>query len=125
MSGFLESPLVGSFFEDPRTGEYPHNILVESLVATGAVGTACLLGALVVAVRNAVVLCHSQAAESWVALLFIQYLVAAQFSGAIWSTTIFWPLFALMIARPSMGGGAAAASLANTRATGLGHLGRK
>ena len=76
---------------------YPHNLFAEALVTTGALGTTCLIVAVIGGLRHAVGLIRVRSPHSWVAVIFIQHFVGAQFSGAVWSLDIFWPLLAFMI----------------------------
>jgi len=92
------SPFIGSTFEDPTTRSYPHNIFVELYMATGifiAAGLVIVCAALCV---RSIKLLQQRSKASWSGVLFIQFLVGAQFSSAFYSSTYFWCAVGLVIA---------------------------
>ena len=95
---FLSSPLVGSGLEGHRVGFYPHNAIVEAFMATGIVGGIALLAVLASAGLSAWRLLTQQAGSGWTALLCIQYIVAAQFSGALWGAGAMWSFIGAVFA---------------------------
>lgn len=94
---FLESPLWGSSLEERITGSYPHNILLESLMATGFSGGVMLMGLMLLGVYVSYWLLAKKAGIAWVGLIYFQYFVAAQFSGAIYNVTVFWAFLAVLV----------------------------
>lgn len=96
---FLGSPLIGDSLEEKTTNFYPHNILLEALMATGLIGGLPFMALLYKALSRARALISRNAPTGWIALLFIQYLVGAQFSGAIYINTVFWMLLGMLLAR--------------------------
>jgi hypothetical protein len=90
VSQFLDSPLIGDSLEVRSTHFYPHNVIIESLMATGIVGGIPFILVIIAGLRAAYRVVQTRSENGWVALLFIQYLVAAQFSGALYSVTPFW-----------------------------------
>ncbi len=66
---FLDAPLFGAVLEDPAFGIYPQNIIVEAFMTTGIFGGS----------------------------LFVQYCMAAQFSGAIYTASTAWALLACIL----------------------------
>ena len=106
---FLESPWFGSSLEEKSTGQYPHNVVLESFMATGIFGGAVFVILLVGATFRALCLLrreHSGPYAPWVAILFVQYLIGANLSGAIWSNSAMWCLLAAVYAcgQPSASG---------------------
>lgn len=97
IQGFFNSPIFGSYLEDPTHAIYPHNLILESFVSMG------LAGGLIFLIVNFVVFVYayrmhkSKVIQSWIPLVFIQYVVGAQFSGAIYSSTNYWILLGFML----------------------------
>ena len=93
---FLARPLLGSAYVELEFKDYPHNLFIESAMALGVVGLGLLVAILIRATRHA----SRQMSEGrlLVPLLFAQYLVAAQFSGAIWGSSALWACAALLLA---------------------------
>jgi len=95
---FARSPIVGDALEEQTTGFYPHNVIVESFMATGVMGGLPFLVLLYLAVMGAFRVIRSRSEHAWLGLLFMQYLIAAQFSGAIYGVTTMWALLGATIA---------------------------
>jgi O-antigen ligase len=85
IDAFLRNPIIGTSFALPESGGWAHNIFIEAAMALGVVGLVLL-----------VILCLRSFASSVSALrtggtmsafLFLQFVVAGQFSGALWG----WP----------------------------------
>lgn len=89
---FLDAPLFGAALEDPAFGIYPHNIFVEAFMATGVFGGTMLIVLLGMSGWLAFRISRSNTTLSIYGALFVQYLIAAQFSGAIWSSSTLWVL---------------------------------
>lgn len=95
---FARSPLIGDALEEETTGFYPHNVVVESFMATGVAGGLSLVALIFSAITAAYRLVKWRSEHAWVALVFVQYLAAAQFSGAIYGVTMMWTLLGATIA---------------------------
>lgn len=95
---FIEAPISGNALEERTTRNYPHNIVLEALIATGIFGALALVMALVWLLRQTVRLLQARSPYGWLALLFVQYLVGAQMSGAVWSSYQLWTLCGALIA---------------------------
>jgi O-antigen ligase len=95
---FLESPIVGDALEEKATRFYPHNVVLESFMATGFAGGLAFLAILIFGLISAYKLLKWRTVDGWVALIFVQYLIAAQFSGAIYNATIMWTFMSSTIA---------------------------
>jgi oligosaccharide repeat unit polymerase len=72
---------------------YPHNILLETLMSTGIIGFILLLLFLVPGFRNTLKISNKIPQFVWIAVLLIQGLSQAMFSGALYfSVLVFFPL---------------------------------
>lgn len=92
---FRANPLFGGLLEEPNTNFYPHNILLESLMSTGVLGFVFLFSAMLIGVYTSFALMRERSNSSWIGLLFIIYLVQAQFSGSIYKSYELWTMLAL------------------------------
>lgn len=94
---FIQSPIIGDSLEEKETRLYPHNVVLESFMATGLIGglpfVILILYGIYISFRNL----KMKSEHGWIALLFIQYLIAAQFSGALYASSILWTFLALNI----------------------------
>ena len=94
---FMSNPLFGDALEERTISFYPHNVIIESLLATGIVGGVAFLLLLIMGFRCAVNILNGDSNSGWVGLLYFQYFMSAQFSGAIYTITTFWILSSLVI----------------------------
>jgi O-antigen ligase len=94
---FLNAPLLGAALEDPTFKIYPHNIIVEAFMATGIFGGTMLIVLLGLTVRRAFQLARSNPEVSIYGALFVQYIVAAQLSGSIYTSASAWVLLGLLV----------------------------
>jgi hypothetical protein len=94
---FMEHPLFGNALEETNSQEYPHNIALESFMATGVLGgfmfSAFLLWALVAGFSLA-----RAPAHRWIALLLVQQVVAGLTAGALSYSSATWCLSVAAIA---------------------------
>jgi hypothetical protein len=91
----------GRYAIELTTGNYPHNIYLESLMAVGFLGTIPFAVHLVCASRAAIGIIRSQGypiSAVLIAVLFIRDAIAASGSGGLWSSTGFWITSILVIA---------------------------
>ena len=92
---FLANPFLGSAYVEIESLEYPHNIFIEAGMSMGFVGLVVLLAILWRATKKAkTLLSHGQLL---VPLLFVQYLVSAQFSGALWGYSQLWVALSILV----------------------------
>ena len=91
-----ESPLFGSYIELPNSKGYPHNLLLEVLLTTGFLG-AFLLGLLVYTVIKKGLASKLDVFSEYVYIAFFFYFIAAQFSGAIYTSLALWATLSLLI----------------------------
>jgi O-antigen ligase len=94
---FLESPLLGDSLEERTSLFYPHNLILESLMSVGVIGTVPLLFVLIACFHRATKLIRIRSPHGWIALIFIQQLVASQFSGAIYTSDTLWVCIAVLL----------------------------
>jgi O-antigen ligase len=87
-----ESPLTGGYLEDPKFMVYPHNIFLESLMSLGIIGGILIVYLIYKSVRNAILLSRKNPGYKIFTALLIQYVVAAQFSGSLYTSTAMWAL---------------------------------
>ena len=80
---------IGSSIEQNASYNYPHNLFVESLMSTGILGTSLLLITLY-EVFKYLYKDYMRRNSSLITLLWVQYFIAFQFSGAIWNSAAFW-----------------------------------
>ncbi|WP_150121347.1 O-antigen ligase family protein, partial [Sulfitobacter sp. HI0023] len=95
---FTQNPIFGNAIEEQRTQYYPHNVLLESLMATGLIGSIPFIGITVLALYSAWRILRRGAGDLWIGLLTVQYITAHQFSGALYNSTTMWMTIALAIA---------------------------
>ena len=92
-----DNPIFGNGLEEKSTRFYPHNVIVESFMATGFVGGVSFLVIAAFGVRMSLQVISAGSDHGWVALIFMQYLVACQFSGAIYSVGTYWAFLGAVI----------------------------
>jgi O-antigen ligase len=97
---FLDHPWTGSAHVELESLTYPHNVVIESAMATGVVGaTLCIALTLGMLLSIAARL---RRGERIVPLLGMQYLINAQLSGSLFASSALWVLTAMMLAAPSI-----------------------
>lgn len=93
---FLERPVFGTSIDLPEGG-YPHNILLEAFLSTGAAGGGLVLFMMVHGLIRSYWLIRQDERRMWLALFYMQYLVLGLFSGALYDNWMFWCLYAAVI----------------------------
>jgi len=95
---FLDNPLLGSALEELNTHFYPHNVIIESFMATGIIGGIIFCLLIIISMMAAFQLIRTHSITySWIGLFYIQYLIGALFSGSLWGSNIMWCLMAAVI----------------------------
>lgn len=94
---FAGSPIYGNALEEERTGFYPHNVILESFMATGLLGGLPFLALIFYGVLASYRLIERRSEHGWIPLIFIQYFIAAQFSGSLFTSTVMWTFLAIVI----------------------------
>jgi hypothetical protein len=100
ISEFVEHPWFGSVFVEPILKAYPHNLVIETAMALGVVGLALLTVIIAragVQIRKRLRIRRSQLL---LPLLFLQYFLGAQLSGAIWGNSGFWVVMSILVGYP-------------------------
>ncbi len=95
---FLDSPFLGDGVETRLFAYYPHNVVLEAFMTTGIFGGALFLLIIGLSLLGAWRLFKNRRDKIWLGLLLIQYVVAAQLSGAIYQTNAMWVLMASTMA---------------------------
>ncbi len=87
---FTDNPIFGDSMFEKVTGSYPHNSVLESLMATGLVGGIAYLVCVVLMIVAALKLLAREDGYEWFALLAIFFLVGSQFSAAHYGNGAHW-----------------------------------
>ena len=87
---FLNEPILGSSIFEPITQSYPHNLVLEALMATGVFGGLAYLICVGLMLIAALRLIYRQDGSEWIGLLAIMYFIGAQFSGAHYASGAHW-----------------------------------
>lgn len=94
---FVQHPIFGSALDEIRSHDYPHNVLVESFMATGVVGGfmfgAFLLWSLLRGISLAI-----GTNTRWLAFLLVQQVVVGLTAGALYLSGSMWSMSAAGIA---------------------------
>ena len=93
---FLDYPLTGRALEG-RYDIYPHNLLIESFMATGMFGGGAFVWILLLGFRAALRLIGQSSEYAWIGFLFLQMTVYGCFSGSLWSLSGFWYMLAAVL----------------------------
>lgn len=95
---FIDNPLGGGGLEVRHALTYPHNVVLESLMATGFVGGLSFLVMIAMGLIYARRLIVTESPFGWLGLLLIQRVVAGMFSGALYASSDLWYLLASVAA---------------------------
>lgn len=94
---FLDHPVLGSGLEERNSKQYPHNVVVESFMATGVLGGFTFITLLVLSLLAAGRVIFVSPRNGWVAALYLQYLVGAMVSGSLYGNATMWALMGSII----------------------------
>jgi hypothetical protein len=103
LAQFSNSPLLGDALEERTENYYPHNIIIEALMALGVVGGVLLLYIFgwfyyrLFSYKNSVLASENNALYFF-ALVGTQYFFAGQFSSSVISATLMFPAIVAFIA---------------------------
>lgn len=97
MKSFTDQPFIGTGLEVAEIGGYPHNVVIEAFIAVGLFGATAFITLLVILFCKAFHILRSDRGYGWLALLYVQYVVAAQFSGSIYGSTIMWTIIGALL----------------------------
>jgi len=93
---FLQDPIWGHAVVEEVSGTYPHNIVVETLMATGLTGGILLLLIYLRAVRCSFQLL-SGGTYAWLAVIFGQTSAYVMFSGGLFTIFEFWCVLPILL----------------------------
>lgn len=100
INSFIHNPFFGEAMllqNDGFKGSYPHNLIIESFMATGFLGGFLFLVWNIRALLSIRKVISRNVIYSWPALIFFQYFIFAMFSGNLYSSNIFWLCSVLLI----------------------------
>lgn len=89
-SEFWESPHIGSGLTIHAIGYHPHNMILESFLATGLLGGGLFLAFLCVCFWRSLQLLKARSEFGWIAVLFLHYFIYGQLSTSITTNSFFW-----------------------------------
>jgi O-antigen ligase len=89
-SQFLDNPVLGSAMLELNSGSYPHNIIIESFMATGLYGGVVFAALMVTTFFVAFKILLINYKIGWIPLIYLQYLLGAQISGFIPESETMW-----------------------------------
>lgn len=95
---FIQAPIFGNALEEQITQYYPHNLVLESFMATGFIGGVPFVALIVYATYAALKIVRHGRRHLWIGLLAVQYIVASQVSGSIVTSNAMWIMIALATA---------------------------
>jgi len=96
---FLEYPLLGAGTEP--LGFYPHNVILESFILAGVFSGFPFVSMVFLSMAGALRLLISCPSISWISLLYLQFMISAMFSGALYDNAAMWIFMALVISNLS------------------------
>ncbi len=90
----MAHPLFGSAYVESFSGQYPHNLIIESFLALGVVGLTvflflCLRGGMQAFVRL-------RSGQILLPLLLVQYFISAMFSGSLWGASALFAVLSML-----------------------------
>jgi hypothetical protein len=92
---FLHSPVTGDLIEERTMHTYPHNLVIEALMACGIIAGTLHIISVSKSVIQTNKLLQNQTTR-WVALLFTMQLISSMFAGGIYTDYTFWYLLVLL-----------------------------
>lgn len=95
---FLEHPVIGDRFLDRATGYYPHNVYLESLMATGVVGSLLFFSLIIYALYRVFLQVVSRQDTVVYASLLLAILLANLTSGSLFGSIPLWIMLAAYLA---------------------------
>ena len=100
---FLSSPILGDSLEVRGYFIYPHNVIVEALMATGLVGGLAYIGLIVSAMRNALRNIFYDQSFAYLGILFFHYITGAMFSGGLAGDVAVWMVLGICLVSNDVG----------------------
>ncbi|WP_298741182.1 O-antigen ligase family protein [uncultured Chitinophaga sp.] len=93
---FMDNPVFGDALEVRKFRFYPHNVILEVLMATGIVGFIPFVALLIYAFKRTVFIFRNDPANSWLGVVFIQSLMQNMFSGSLYGASWLWVSLGLL-----------------------------
>lgn len=97
LQAFSENLLFGAGPDVAEVGFYPHNVTIEAFMSTGILGGVLFSAVQLLSVFLAWKICRAHKDRLWIGMIIIQYLVAAQFSGALYASPQFWAVIGISV----------------------------
>jgi O-antigen ligase len=97
---FIENPFLGNAMllqKQGYIGSYPHNLIVESFMATGFFGGFVFLLWIFKCLKAFFNIIKKNINVSWIAIIFLQFLIFGMFSGNLYSSNLFWFTSVLLV----------------------------
>ncbi|MFN4362637.1 O-antigen ligase family protein [Chryseobacterium hispalense] len=95
---FADHPFFGDSIETLVGGTYPHNLVLESLMALGIVGGILVIIIIILAIINSISYIKIPY-YNWIGAILLMDVIASFSSGSIANYLLFWPLLSLTINR--------------------------
>jgi len=92
---FLNNPLLGAGTEP--LGFYPHNVILESFILCGVFSGFLFVTIVVISLVASVKIFFYYPESSWISLLYVQFMIDAMFSGALYNSAAMWVLMVLVV----------------------------
>lgn len=92
---FLNNPILGVSNWEVHNGSYPHNLTLEAFQTVGAVGGTIFI--VLIALCGYISWLRLKEGKYLISLLFLQALVAGQFSGSLYGHAQLWTTMALLL----------------------------
>ncbi|MES2353051.1 MAG: O-antigen ligase family protein [Pseudomonadota bacterium] len=96
-------PWYGSAFLELKSQKYPHNLVIEAMMALGIPLGILFLALCFYGVFRVFQLQRQRTKTTFLALIFIQYFVAGFFSGSLYGSASLWCALALLCNFPKLG----------------------
>jgi len=94
---FLNNPILGAGTEPLEC--YPHNVILESFMLSGVFSGFLFLTILMMSLVAAIKIFFVYPKNSWISLLYFQYLLGAMFSGSLYLSASMWALMVLVVSQ--------------------------
>jgi hypothetical protein len=101
LDDFINSPIFGSSMFIQKSGfegSYPHNLIVESFMATGIFGGTIFVVLVLTTCIKALKAITNKMNHSWISLVFFQYLIFGMVSSNLYSLDLFWLSLGVILA---------------------------
>ncbi len=102
---FLKSPIIGDSFLEDFSDFYPHNLVLELLMATGVLGTILMfsiLASILIRIPNLITYGEAWNSELLMAIFFFLILFLSMFSGGLFLAPYWWIILAYLLVRSDL-----------------------